>query len=64
MPLIEYGVENNLAYITIDRPTRKNALNHEVFDHLSDIWRGFSDDDTDRRMGLLDESFENLDTET
>lgn len=42
--VVEYEVDDGIAYVTINRPEVKNALNRDVFDRLDEIWDDFSDD--------------------
>lgn len=42
--VVEYDVDGGIAYVTINRPEVKNALNRDVFDRLDEIWEQFSED--------------------
>lgn len=42
---ILYEKRGEVAYITLNRPEVKNALDHEMHDRLSEIWADFRDDD-------------------
>lgn len=41
--VVDYEVEDGIAYVTINRPEVKNALNRDVFDRLDEIWDDFSE---------------------
>src|SRR5439155_8431015 len=41
---IHYTTDEHVVTITIDRPTRRNALDMEHFDALADAWKRFRDD--------------------
>src|SRR5262249_12515765 len=44
MPPIIYEKKGNIAFITINRPERRNALNFEAFGLLAKAWLDFRDD--------------------
>jgi enoyl-CoA hydratase len=44
MPPIIYEKKGNIAFITINRPERRNALNFEAFGMLAKAWLDFRDD--------------------
>jgi len=44
MPPIIYEKKGSLAFITINRPERRNALNFEAFGLLANAWLDFRDD--------------------
>lgn len=52
MSAVKYKKSDGIAYITINRPEVKNALNRDVFDRLSEIWDDFSEDD-DTHVAIL-----------
>lgn len=52
MPLLDYHVENNIALITLNRPSARNALNPELVVSLAEAWRKVRDDD-DVRVAVL-----------
>ena len=39
MPLVEYETKGNIAYITMNRPDKLNAMTHEM---LRDLWEAFT----------------------
>lgn len=45
MPPVKYETSDGIAYITINRPEVKNAMDRAVFDRMSEIWDDFSEDD-------------------
>lgn len=52
MKYIEYAVQEHLAYITINRPDKSNALSHEVVSELRQAFARAEEDD-DVRMVIL-----------
>lgn len=44
MPPILYEKKGHVAFITINRPERRNALNFEAFGELANAWLDFRDD--------------------
>lgn len=48
MAVVEYRVENHIAFVTLNRPEARNALNPEVAVRLSRIWEQVRDDDNVR----------------
>ena len=42
---IRYEKRDRLAFVTLNRPDAKNAVNPEMHEALCDIWRDFRDDD-------------------
>ena len=51
-PVLKYEVKNEIAYITLNRPHRRNALNDELSHELIKVWPKFEKDDT-ARVGIL-----------
>lgn len=49
---IKYEVSNHIATITMDRPERLNALDHEAYAQLSEAWQRVRDDD-DVRVAVI-----------
>jgi methylglutaconyl-CoA hydratase len=45
MALVEYEVNNKIAYLTLNRPDKRNALNSEMVAQLSDAFRKASMDE-------------------
>jgi len=45
MPPIIYEKKGRIAFLTINRPERRNALNFEAFGMLANAWLDFRDDD-------------------
>jgi enoyl-CoA hydratase len=37
MSVVEYSVENNVGYILLNRPDKRNAINREMFDELEKV---------------------------
>jgi enoyl-CoA hydratase/carnithine racemase len=50
--LILYEVKDNIAYITLNRPEKLNALNNEMVAELSKTWDCF-EEDPDARIAIL-----------
>ncbi|MEH6403582.1 MAG: enoyl-CoA hydratase-related protein [Sneathiella sp.] len=48
MPLLDYSVKDNIALITLNRPSARNALNPELVVQLAEAWRKVRDDDSVR----------------
>jgi len=48
MPLLDYIVKDNIALITLNRPSARNALNPELVVQLAEAWRKVRDDDNVR----------------
>ena len=51
-PVLKYEVRNEIAYITLNRPHRRNALNDELSHELIKVWPKFEKDDS-ARVGIL-----------
>ncbi|MDY7102091.1 MAG: enoyl-CoA hydratase/isomerase family protein [Actinomycetota bacterium] len=51
-PVLTYEVDDQIAYITLNRPQRRNALNDELSRALIDVWPRF-EADPDARVGIL-----------
>ena len=51
-PVLKYEVKNEIAYITLNRPHRRNALNDELSHELIKVWPKFEKDDS-ARVGIL-----------
>ena len=45
MPTVLYEKRNRLAYVTINRPEAKNAIDPETHELFKEIWADFRDDD-------------------
>ena len=45
MPSVLYERKDHIAYITMNRPEKRNALNPTLFDELQEAWIKFRDDD-------------------
>ncbi|MEW6663642.1 MAG: enoyl-CoA hydratase-related protein [Thermodesulfobacteriota bacterium] len=45
MAVLVYEKRNRVAYITLNRPERMNALNSELLDELEKAWHDFNEDD-------------------
>jgi len=43
--MVKYEKRDRIAYITLDRPEAKNAINPETHRQLWEIWQDFRDDD-------------------
>jgi enoyl-CoA hydratase len=50
--MVTYDCDGSVATITIDRPERKNAIDHEIAEQLRDAWQRFDEDD-DAAVGVL-----------
>lgn len=44
MPPVEYEKRDRIAYVTLNRPEAKNAINPETHDRLWEVWKDFRDD--------------------
>ncbi len=44
--MVDYEKRNRIAYITLNRPEAKNAINPETHKQLWEIWQDFRDDDS------------------
>ena len=44
--MVDYDKRDGIAYITLNRPEAKNAINPETHKQLWEIWRDFRDDDS------------------
>lgn len=51
-PVLQYEKRNHIAYITFNRPERRNAMNPEMICRLADAWDDFSADDN-MRVALI-----------
>lgn len=45
MSVLIYEKKDRIAYITLNRPEKMNALNSELLDELAKAWQDFNDDD-------------------
>ncbi|MFC1929746.1 enoyl-CoA hydratase/isomerase family protein [Chloroflexota bacterium] len=45
MPVVLYEKKNKIAYITLNRPEKRNAMNLELVEELKTIWTDFRDDE-------------------
>ena len=45
MPKVLYDKRDRVAYVTINRPEAKNAIDPEAHELLKEIWADFRDDD-------------------
>ncbi|PIX25925.1 MAG: hypothetical protein COZ68_02710, partial [Deltaproteobacteria bacterium CG_4_8_14_3_um_filter_43_13] len=52
MSLVIYEKKDKIAYITLNRPEKLNALNPELVNELAKTWVNFRDDD-DVWVGVL-----------
>jgi enoyl-CoA hydratase len=52
MPDLIYEKKNGIAYLTMNRPERRNAFSPQMMVQLADAWRDFRDDD-DARVAIL-----------
>ncbi len=48
MPIVEYEVTGNIAYVTLNRPDARNAINPEAAVRLDEAWHAVRDDDAVR----------------
>ncbi|MBQ0799422.1 MAG: enoyl-CoA hydratase/isomerase family protein [Porticoccaceae bacterium] len=51
-PVLQYEKRDHIAYITFNRPERRNAMNPEMICRLADAWEDFNTDD-DMRVALV-----------
>lgn len=51
-PMVLYEVRDRIAYITMNRPEKRNALNSELSTELGRTWERF-EQDPDARVGIL-----------
>lgn len=51
-PVLQYEKREHIAYITFNRPARRNAMNPEMICRLADAWEDFAADD-DMRVALV-----------
>jgi len=52
MAKIEYEKKGNIAYVILNRPESRNAIDREMVDTLHELWEDFEKDDT-IRIGIL-----------
>ena len=52
MALVEYDIKQKIAYITLNRPEKRNAINFQMKDELVACLRRF-DDDQDAWVAIL-----------
>jgi enoyl-CoA hydratase/carnithine racemase len=52
MPVLIYEKKHHVAYITLNRPESRNAINRELSRSLEEAWTDFNDDD-DLRVAIL-----------
>ena len=46
MSVVLYEKKGKIAYITLNRPEKFNALSPDLISELSDVWVDFRDDDS------------------
>jgi len=51
-PLVLYEVKEQIAYITLNRPEKRNALNNDLSIELGKTWKRF-EQDSDARVAIL-----------
>ena len=51
-PLVLYEVKDQIAYITLNRPEKRNALNNELSVELGKTWKRFEQDE-EARVAIL-----------
>ncbi|MFQ5416841.1 MAG: enoyl-CoA hydratase/isomerase family protein [Myxococcota bacterium] len=52
MPDLIYETRDGIAYLTLNRPQRRNAISPQMMVQLADAWRAFRDD-PDTRVAIL-----------
>lgn len=52
MPDLIYETRDGIAYLTLNRPQRRNAISPQMMVQLADAWRGFRDD-PNARVAIL-----------
>lgn len=45
MEFVQYEIENNIGFITLNRPDKRNALNFQVVAELKEVFKNSSEDD-------------------